>query len=431
MMSNPLPVQLRDADGRPVRLPEGSTLAGGGGGFRHVAVDEMPTVDVIQAGEASTVNVTTTALGSNGTYTGAWEQNNHPDVLVSCITDVAGTLYFDFSVDGVNVNTFPTNGFTVDAGTHEFHSAIKGPRYFRVRYVNGSGAQSYFRLYTYFGAFRQISAPLNQQTSIDADAILVRDSYDPLEAAQGKITGVAALNKFGQAPDGVQTTATDVGARADATPTQQIWLAPTAARVHAIVSSSTSDDGNPVGVGARTIRIYGLTSWTTAETSEDITLDGTTPVNTVNSYVIINRMKVLTSGATSINVGTITATAAVDGTVTALILAGKGQTQQAIFGLPSIQTLYLTTFDFSVHDPGTTAKAVDCFLLVNENPNVQTTNFLVKENGGANTGGTSQYTREFNPYYKIPGPAIVKMQAVSSAADTNCTATFDGYLITN
>lgn len=407
------------------------SLSDGDGAAIAIDVNGNAKVNTAVTCSASASNNTTTALTGSATYTGTWEMNNYPDVMVSCITDVSGTLYFDFSVDGTNVNTFPTSGFTVAAGTHEFHTAVKGPRYFRVRYVNDSGAQSYLRLYTYFGTFRQSNAPLNQQTSTDADAILIRQAYDPVEAAQGKITGVVALNKFGQAPNGVQTTATDIWARADATPTQQIWLAPTAARIHAIVSTSVSDDGSPVGVGARTIRIYGLTSWSTAETTEDVTLDGTTPVNTVNSYVIIYRIKVLTSGATSINVGTITATAATDGTVTALILPGKGQTQTSVFGIPSTQTLYITNYSAAVHDAGGTAKAVDVALLVNENPNVQTTNFLFKSNGGMNTGGNSQFVQEFNPYFKIPGPAMMKIQCVSSAADTDVTATYDGYILTN
>lgn len=413
----------------PVKLIGNYPTSSGSGGPRNVkATIQDPDENY---GTMSNLNTTTTPLGSSASYTGTFEQNRFPDVMVSCITDNTGTLYFDFSVDGTNVNTFPTNGFVIASGTHEFHIARKGARYFRARLVNDSGVQTYLRLYTYFGVFGQAMAPLNQSTSTDADAILVRSAYDPLEASQGKITGVSAVNKFGQAPSGVQTSLTDIWARADSTPTQQIWLAPTAARVHAIVSSSTSDDGSPVGVGARTIRVSGLTSWTTAETSEDVTLDGTTPVNTVNSYVIIHRMKVLTSGATSINVGTITATAATDGTITALILPSKGQTQLAIYGIPSIQTLYLTNYDFTIHDTGGTAKAVDVFLVVNENPNVQTTNFITKINGGVNTAGNSHFVKEYNPYLKIPGPAIIKAQGLSSAADTDCSANFDGYLITN
>lgn len=119
-------------------------------------------------------NTTTTALGSGATFTGAWEQNDRPDVMVSCQTDNTGTLYFDFSVNGSDVNTFPVSGFAVASGIHEFHTAVKGARYFRVRLVNDADAQTYLRLYTYYGQFRQGNAPLNQSIGSDSDATTVK-----------------------------------------------------------------------------------------------------------------------------------------------------------------------------------------------------------------------------------------------------------------
>ena len=62
-----------------------------------------------------------------------------------------------------------------------------------------------------------------------------------------------------------------------------LWVAPTEARTHQIKSASTSDDGDPVGVGARTVRIWGLKSWTAAEIFEDIVLNGTTDVRALNT----------------------------------------------------------------------------------------------------------------------------------------------------
>lgn len=252
-----------------------------------------------------------------------------------------------------------------------------------------------------------------------------------LQVARGLISGVSSVNKFGAAPDGVQTTASDIWSRCNSTPTQQIWLAPTAARIHAIVSDSTNDDGSPVGTGARTIRIYGLKTWDLAETNEDITLDGTTPVNTANSYVIIHRMKVLTCGTAGPNVGTITATAATDSTVTAVILPGDGQTEMAIYGVPSIQSFYLTRWSAAIAKASGTAAHVTFELRVNENPNVQTIAFLRKNDLSVQSTGSNNVEKHFDNPIKYAGPCIIKVQGTASANDIDAKSGFDGYLVTN
>lgn len=126
-------------------------------------------------GELSTSNNSTAPLTSGSTFTGTAEQNNFPDVYVSCITDQAGTLFFDFSNDGTNWNVFPPAGFTLAAGVHEAHKALKAGRYFRARVVNTSGSnQTYLRLYTYFGVFDQLTSPLNFAPNDDTDAITTK-----------------------------------------------------------------------------------------------------------------------------------------------------------------------------------------------------------------------------------------------------------------
>lgn len=251
-----------------------------------------------------------------------------------------------------------------------------------------------------------------------------------LEVSRGRIAGVTVIEKFGHAPAGVQTTATDIWILADATPTQQIYIAPTAARVHAIVSTSTSDAS--AGVGARTVRVSGLTDWDTAEVTETVTMNGTTPVNTSNSYVIINRIKVLTSGTTSINVGTITATAATDSTISAVIAVGYGQTQQCIVGIPSTQSLYLISLSGSINDNAAQSR-LDMKLMVNESPNVSPLNvlFITKHEMAIQNSGNSFVQMMFDIPYKVTGPAIVKLQGVASAADIDAYGKFTGYLITN
>jgi hypothetical protein len=126
-------------------------------------------------GDLSTSNNSTTPLTAGSTFTGTAEQNNFPDVYVSCITDQAGTLYFDFSNDGTNWNVFPPSGFTLVAGVHEAHKALKAGRYFRIRVTNTSGSnQTYLRAYTYFGSFDQLTSPLNFAPNNDTDAITTK-----------------------------------------------------------------------------------------------------------------------------------------------------------------------------------------------------------------------------------------------------------------
>jgi len=268
------------------------------------------------------------------------------------------------------------------------------------------------------------------QMDYDGSLYVIQKSGYSSALALGQIPGRSHINKFGEAPSGIQTTATDVWSRADATPTQQIWLAPTAARIHAIVSSSTDDDGDPAGTGARTIRIYGLKTWDTAESYEDITLNGTTGVNTVNSYVIIHRMKVLTMGAAGPNVGIISATAATDDTVTAVILAGDGQTEMAIYGIPSTKIALLHRWSVNIDKASGVVASTDYQLRVNENPNVQTTAFLRKDDLSVQSTGTNAAERIYAIPMRFDGPCIIKVQGVASAADVDGEAGFDLELVT-
>ena len=191
--------------------------------------------------------------------------------------------------------------------------------------------------------------PTGAATETTLASLLANQKDFGVLVARGNITGYSRVNKFGAAPQGIQTTTTDIWSRADATPTQQIWIAPTQARIHAIASSSAQDAAG--GTGAASVIVYGLKTWASAETNETITLTGATPVNTANSYVIIHRMKVVGQATTTgvgVNIGTITATAATDNTITAVILPGDGQTEMAIYGVPSGYTFFLKRFAAAV-----------------------------------------------------------------------------------
>lgn len=149
---------------------------------------------IAKKGLTSTGNTTTTPLTGAATYTGTGEQNDLPHVGVYSFADQAGTLYFDFSVDGTNWHTFPTTGFSCSASIPEYHTAVKLGRYFRVRYVNGASAQSAFRLSTYYGDnFLPSSAPIGFNIADDADAIITKSVISGVGNTTATVTDNKAL----------------------------------------------------------------------------------------------------------------------------------------------------------------------------------------------------------------------------------------------
>ena len=239
-----------------------------------------------------------------------------------------------------------------------------------------------------------------------------------LDVSMGLVPGLSGVNKFGRNAD------VDSASPEDIWDGGGIWVAPTVARLHNIVSSSGSDAA--AGVGAQTIRVAGLVSWTAGEVTEDITLNGVTNVPTVNAYVIIHRLEVLTYGGSGPNVGVITATAQTDATVTAQINATQGQTQMAIYGVPFSHDLYLLHWDASV-DLASAAN-VDVSLLFNPTPQ-SGTGYLAKAVLGLRNNGTSAMELGYAIPRKFAGPGIMKVQAVVSVDDSDIFAGFDGVLV--
>ncbi len=256
-----------------------------------------------------------------------------------------------------------------------------------------------------------------------------------LEAARGNIPGVVTVNKFGrniEIDGGVTADIWDGGhTLASGGSVSLIWVAPTAANKHNIASSSASDDGDPGGVGARTIRVFGLPDWDSPEVSEDVTMNGQSNVAMTTDMVIIHRMFVLTKGATSSNVGIITATATAPSatTVTAQIRVGQGQTQMVVYGVPSTQTLFIARLYANVNKAPGAAALVDVALLYNPEADVELTNFLVRHTFGLQTVGTSALTINYGTPKTLPGPAIVKLQALSGTNDVDISGGFDGFVI--
>ena len=240
-------------------------------------------------GIESTSNNSTTPLSGGATFTGTGEQNSAPDVMVSCKADAAGTLYFDFSVDGTNWETFPSNGFVVTSGIHEFHTAVKGPRYFRVRLVNGAAAQTSLRLYTYFGTFRQPSAPLNQPLGLDSDAILVRPTFPWLDISRGLQSGIYSVSKFGR-NDAVGTSFVPIAIGG-------VYQTPQSGSATTLrIKAGGNANDTAAGTGAREVTLEGLDETFTQVTETLATAGASASSATTTTFTRIFRAYVSKSG---------------------------------------------------------------------------------------------------------------------------------------
>lgn len=193
-----------------------------------------------------------------------------------------------------------------------------------------------------YGAHSVLNSGLNTQITQDADSITVRSLSDELLINQGLLTGYFMENKFGfnQDVDAAEDI-WDGGGDYTGFPTSTLETV-------SVVSSSVNDTS--AGTGARTIRIFGLdTNYSPQQ--EDITLNGTTPATSVNTYRRIYRAYILTAGSGTTNAGALTIRhTTTTANVFSVITAGYGQSNITSYTIPSGYTGYMVAYRASMLD---------------------------------------------------------------------------------
>lgn len=251
----------------------------------------------------------------------------------------------------------------------------------------------------------------------------VLPSGSPLAIANGSISGQGGENKFGRTENADNGVLTDIWSRANAVDNQPIWLSPTAPRIHTIASDSAADVAG--GSGTSSVLVYFLPDWDTVETTEKVTGNLNTGKAMASAAVIIHRIESIPQASSvTPNAGKITATAATDGTVTAQVEVGRGQTEMAIYGIPSVQTGFVAR----IHGNEIAAAGgneAEIRLLFNPNPDIQTLAFLRKYTLGLRGAGVSALNIHFTCWKKCPGPGILKAQVLTDADDMDIFASFD------
>lgn len=274
-------------------------------------------------------NSSVTPLAASATFTGQWELNTFPDVMIDCIADVTGQLFVDFSNDGVNAITDPALGYSLGANNKENHIVPKGPRYFRVRLVNDATAQTSLRLYVYYGDFKKQVAALNERIGRDADSQVVRCTDYQDEVSRNLRSGVASFNKFAYRGD-VDVADGDALIIADDTTNTPTVL--TSADTFDIAYNNATDGDSTTGALSL---LFTYLDANQEEQTATHTLGSTGSDTTSFSGLGINRVVVLSSGSANVNTNDITITATTGGSVQAFLPADASVTQQLLFHVPT------------------------------------------------------------------------------------------------
>ncbi len=150
---------MRMPDGGPLEVYTVNAGGGGGGGWtpdggsigsvvQGSAADGGLDWSVRTHGVVSTVNATTTPLGSGATYTGTWEEvTDFPFLTISVYANVASAtdgFKVQWSLDGSNMDSEVP--LTIAAAAGRSLATATRNRYVRLVYTNGGSAQGTFRL---------------------------------------------------------------------------------------------------------------------------------------------------------------------------------------------------------------------------------------------------------------------------------------------
>lgn len=199
-----------------------------------------------------------------------------------------------------------------------------------------------------------IIRPLNEWQVIGANA-----AYQamPIWIAAGITDGYSSVNKFGRNPD-IDT----------ATTPEDLWGGsglytgfPVSTSEPVEVLSSSANDA-AAGTGLRTVTIQGLNQdW--VQTSETLTLNGLTPVQSVNTYRRVHTMRGVTAGSGGSNAGTITVRhATTEADVFLVMQIGYNQTNCAAYTIPAGYKGYLMSSFGTLR--GTNTGTADCVFAI-------------------------------------------------------------------
>ena len=261
------------------------------------------------------------------------------------------------------------------------------------------------------------------------DAELALANSNPIMMARDCVDGIKMVHKFG-ASTVIPTTLSPVT-------TSLTYPTPTVPTALEIVSDSTDDNGttSPLGSGALSVDVHGLTDWNGTQVIETVTLNGTTPVALTNSFLRVYRMKIAGSGSYANSVtpshSSVITLQEVGGAITWGVITnaggfGLGQSEIACFSVPAGQTAFMTHADVLVG----TSKTVDVIFYYRGNTDVVTAPFAPMQSKIVMRNlQIGAQVNPVTPYGAFRGPCDIGWMASSSVGTSSVEIDFEVILI--
>lgn len=282
--------------------------------------------------EKSILNSYDTIIANGDTWTGTAELNNKNCCMVVVETSNTGTYTIQLSQDGVSFVTVGNYNYNAD-GSDRPHIFAKGNRHFKVSFSNTSGgAQSYFRLSTYyFNEDIKLNSPLNSIVNRQADTTIVRPLDFNLMVAEGLYQNTSNTIKDGINPD----------VRSGSVP-EDIWYS---GGTYTGFPTGAVEAAEIVVAGADTGTVY--YSYLASNTSTDYVF-GTKAITGAGTYALghniwrCNFAYFVASSSTAFNVGDITIrNTPTTANVFTTIPAGFSQSYTAAYTVPFGSAIYI------------------------------------------------------------------------------------------
>jgi hypothetical protein len=374
-----------------------------------------------QGQRVSTANSTSDLLTGDASWSGTSEDvaafTAATVSILGSLATATGTLWFETSSDEVTWATIPR---TITDITQDVpHTFLIAERYFRVRYVNDSVAQTgTFRIQTMYsnGSPLKLSTTAEGSLSVNQDVTPVRE-VAPIDLAMARelVGGQRSFFFFGF-NSAVGTSWEDIHAGGG-----DINWQVSASQVEVFSSDAADTSG---GLGCNSVEIHGLDA-SGNDQDEVIALSGTTSASSTLSYVRLNKLHnemVGTYGGS--HQGDVTCRVAgggdtlsvmtgEEGAADSSVQYGSGEAGNGYWSVPLGKVMYITRLE--VIPDVATNKTVDVILYEREDILTTTAPFGPRRILWKESAVDTSVEKEFKSHLKVKSLADVWFRAKASA----------------